>query len=76
MRNGLKNYQKSTYKGEFDRISFLESFDDDINKEFWEKIINTAAFEMFIRSNTYLDDSNTTIFNNIHKLRSDGKQQL
>ena len=71
IRNGLKNYQKATKQGYFDRLVFLESFDDEVNSEFWEKIINTSAFEMFIKSNTYLDISYTSIFNNIYQLNDD-----
>src|SRR5205085_223718 len=73
IKNGLKNYRKSIINEEFNQAFFLESFDDTINKDFWEKIVNTQAFEMFIMSNTHLDDSNTKIFNNILELRDDSK---
>ena len=52
----------------FDSKSFLRLFDD--NKEyklFFDKIINTYAFEFFILYMHYFDDSNSRLFNLICK---------
>ena len=66
LRNPLENFEKKYLKNnEFDPAVFLDSLDSDDYKDFWEKIIYTAAFEYFILSNQYLDDSNTHLFNNI-----------
>lgn len=70
----LKNIEKLYIKNHiFDSKSFLDDIFDEETKNFWEKIINTVAFEFFILSFQYLDDSNTKIFKNILKLEDDEK---
>jgi len=51
----------------FDSAKFLESFEKEPYKIFWEKVIGTFAFEYFILSDSYLDDSYAKIFSNITK---------
>jgi len=60
----------------FDSQRFLEDFHDENLREFWEKIINTAAFEYFILSFNHLDDSLTNLFRNVCKGSDDYNQHL
>ena len=50
----------------FNSQKFLNSFDDEEYKLFFEKIINTEAFEFFISSMKYLDNSLSRQFNLIY----------
>ena len=54
-------------EGVFESQKFLEDFNHEDYKEFWEKIINTIAFEFFILNFQYLDHSFSRIFKNICK---------
>lgn len=68
----LKNLEKLYIRENvFDSKSFLDDIFDEETKNFWEKIINTVAFEFYILSYQYLDDSNTQIFKNILKLEEE-----
>lgn len=64
-RTYLGNLRKYIKNKVFDTQKFLDDFLDDEYREFWGKIINTIAFEYFILSDQYLDDSNIKIFENI-----------
>ena len=44
---------------------FLDELTCEGNRQFWEKILNTQAFEYFILSNQYIDDSPTKLFKNV-----------
>ena len=50
----------------FNSQKFLNSFDDEEYKLFFEKIINIEAFEFFISSMKYLDNSLSRQFNLIY----------
>ena len=50
----------------FNSQKFLNSFDDEEYKLFFEKIINTLAFEYFLSSMKYLDNSLSRQFNLIY----------
>ena len=43
---------------------------------FWEKVVQTVAFEHFIQCEGYLDDSNTRVFKNILKKESNDNSLL
>jgi hypothetical protein len=64
-RTYLGNLRKYVNNKIFDTQKFLDDFLDDEYREFWGKIINTVAFEYFILSDQYLDESNIKIFENI-----------
>jgi len=73
----LKDIKKLYIKNNvFDSKSFLDDIYDEETKDFWEKIINTVAFEFFILSFQYLDDSNSLIFKNLSKLENDEKNHV
>ena len=57
-KNNLINIKKEYITNNiFNSEKFLNSFDDEEYKLFFEKIINTEAFEYFISSMKYLDNS-------------------
>ena len=67
-KNSLKNFKKEyIVNNVFNSQNFLNSFEQDEYKSFFEKIINTLAFENFIISMKYLDDSASRKFNLICK---------
>jgi hypothetical protein len=76
-RNSL-NEVKNNYiiSNSFDSQRFLEDFHDENLREFWEKIINTAAFEYFILSFNHLDDSLTNLFKNVCKCPDEKYEHL
>ena len=70
LRGPLENY-KNKYiinNNVFDPEKFLYEFDCEDYRYFWNKIIQTLAFEYFIFSDQYIDDSNNIIFENICNL--------
>ncbi len=73
LRGPLENYKQKYIINQnvFDPEKFLSEFDCDIYKYFWNKIIQTIAFEYFIFSDQYIDDSNNIIFENICRLSED-----
>ena len=71
LRNSLGNYKKYMNNLKvFNSLKFLEDLNEQY-RDFWEKILQTQAFEYFILCSQYLDDSNTKIFNNMLKLSDD-----
>ena len=73
-KNSLKNFKKEcVINNIFHSQNFLNSFDEEEYKSFFEKIINTLAFENFILSMKYLDDSASRKFNLICKKNSNKK---
>ena len=63
-RNNLSNVKKEYFvHNVFDGKKFLNSFDDKEYYQFFKKFIDTLAFEFFILSMQYLDDSNSRQFN-------------
>jgi len=67
-KSPLEDIEKLFLKeGIFESQKFLEDFNHEDYKEFWEKIINTIAFEFFILNFQYLDHSYSRIFKNICK---------
>ncbi len=63
-RNNLSNIKKDYFvHNVFDGKKFLNSFDDQEYYQFFKKFIDTLAFEFFILSMQYLDDSNSRQFN-------------
>ena len=63
-KNNLKNIKKDyIINNIFNSQNFLNSFEQEEYKLFFEKIINTLAFENFISSMKYLDDSASRKFN-------------
>ena len=67
-KNSLKNLKKEyIINNVFNSQNFLNSFEEEEYKSFFEKIINTLAFENFIISMKYLDDSASRKFNLICK---------
>ena len=65
-RNTLKDIKKNyVCNNVFNSMKFLSSFEDEEYKMFFEKLVNTLAFEYFILSMQYLDDSNSRRFNTI-----------
>ena len=74
-RNNLMNVKKEYITNNvFNSLKFLDSFDDEEYKLFFEKIINTVAFEYFISSMKYLDNSLSRQFNLIYN-HSDKKMK-
>lgn len=73
LRCPLENYKFKYIINEkvFDPEKFLNEFDCEDYKFFWNKIIQTLGFEYFIFSDQYIDDSNNIIFENICKLSED-----
>ena len=73
-KNALKGFK---LKYMIDSVFYQEDFLNDLaihseeHRNFWDKIIKTFAFEYFILSNQYLEDSNTKIFKNITKRKED-----
>ena len=63
----LVDVKSLTNKKSFDSEKFLERFVNEDYKLFWDKIINTSAFEHFILSNQYLDDSYIKTFKHLIK---------
>ena len=73
-RNNLKNIKKEFITNNvFNSQNFLNSFEQEEYKLFFEKIINTLAFGNFISSMKYLDDSASRRFNLICKINSNKK---
>ena len=73
-KNNLKNIKKDYITNKvFNSQNFLNSFEQEEYKLFFEKIINTLAFENFISSMKYLDDSASRKFNLICKNNSNKK---
>ena len=73
-RNSLKNFKKEyIINNIFNSQNFLNSFEQEEYKLFFEKIINTLAFENFILSMKFLDDSASRKFNLICKNISNKK---
>ena len=63
-RSSLSNIKKDYFvHNVFDGKKFLNSFDDKEYYHFFKKFIDTLAFEFFILSMQYLDDSNSRQFN-------------
>jgi len=73
LRGPLENYKKRYIVNNsiFDPEKFLNEYDCEEYKFFWSKIIETYAFEYFIFSDQYIDDSYNLIFNNICELSED-----
>jgi hypothetical protein len=66
-KNNLINIKKDYITNNvFNSQKFLNSFDDEEYKLFFEKIINTVAFEFFLSSMKYLDNSLSRQFNLIY----------
>ena len=66
-RNNLMNLKKEyIINGVFNSQKFLDSFDEEEYKLFFEKIIVTSAFDYFISSMKYLDNSLSFRFNLIY----------
>ena len=66
-KNNLMNIKKYyIIKNVFESQKFLDSFDDEEYKLFFEKIIVTSAFDYFISSIKFLDNSLSTQFNLIY----------
>ncbi|MBQ1779980.1 MAG: hypothetical protein II001_00925, partial [Bacteroidales bacterium] len=66
-KNNLMNVKKEYITNNvFNSQKFLNSFDDEEYKLFFEKIINTVAFEYFLQSMKYLDNSLSRQFNLIY----------
>ena len=66
-KNNLMNIKKEYITNNvFNSQKFLNSFDDEEYKLFFEKIINTLAFEYFVQSMKYLDNSLSRQFNLIY----------
>ena len=66
-KNNLMNIKKEYITNNiFNSQKFLNSFDDEEYKLFFEKIINTVAFEFFLSSMKYLDNSLSRQFNLIY----------
>ena len=67
-KNNLMNIKKEYITNNvFNSQKFLNSFDDEEYKLFFEKIINTVAFEFFLSSMKFLDNSLSRQFNLIYK---------
>ena len=75
-KNNLINIKKEYITNKvFNSQNFLNSFQQEEYKLFFEKIINTLAFENFISSMKYLDDSASRKFNLICKNSSNKKMK-
>ena len=75
-KNSLKNIKKDyIINNIFNSQNFLNSFEQEEYKLFFEKIINTLAFENFIISMKYLDDSASRKFGLICKNSIDKKMK-
>ena len=73
-KNNLKNIKKDyIINNVFNVQNFLNSFDQEEYKLFFEKIVKTLAFDNFISSMKYLDDSASRKFNLICKSNSNKK---
>ena len=73
-KNNLKNIKKDYITNNvFNSQNFLNSFDIEEYKLFFEKIINTLAFENFISSMKYMDNSASRKFNLICRNNSNRK---
>ena len=73
-KNNLKNIKKDyIINNVFNIQNFLNSFDQEDYKLFFEKIVKTLAFDNFISSMKYLDDSASRKFNLICKNNSEKK---
>lgn len=71
-RDNLKNiedYMDSTKL--FNQYDFLEDLHNLEDRQFWEEIINSQAFEEFIVGYRYMDSINTLKFSLIEKLNED-----
>lgn len=62
----VEEYLNKKYK--FNQKDFLDNFDGNERKSFWEEVSNTQAFETFILGYKYLDDENTIRFRNMKHL--------
>ena len=66
-KNNLMNVKNYYVRNEvFESQAFLDSFDDEEYKLFFEKLIVTLAFDFFISSMKYLDNSLSMRFNLIY----------
>ena len=66
-KNNLMNIKNYYVRNEvFESQAFLDSFDDEEYKLFFEKLIVTLAFDFFISSMKYLDNSLSMRFNLIY----------
>lgn len=76
LRCPLENYKNKYFinNSVFDPEKFLNEFDCDEYRFFWNKIIETIAFQYFIYSDKYIDDSNNIIFENISKLSNNEEE--
>ena len=74
-KDNLKNIKDYIKNNNFNSQKFLNSFHNDEYKLFFDNIVNTAAFEIFINSMSILDDSNSRRFNNICKYQYENKSK-
>ena len=66
-RDNLKNIKDYIKNNNFNSQKFLNSFKNEEYKSFFDTIVKTAAFEIFINSMSILDDCNSRKFNLICK---------
>ena len=62
-RDNMKNIKDYIKNNNFNSQKFLNSFKNEEYKSFFDTIVKTAAFEIFINSMSILDDCNSRKFN-------------
>ena len=74
-KDNLKNIKDYIKNNNFNSQKFLNSFHNEEYKSFFDTIVKTAAFEIFINSMSILDDCNSRKFNQICKYEYEKKSQ-
>lgn len=71
-KDNLKNFERYLDKhGKFNQMMFLDNLDNSDDKQFWEEIINSQAFENFLLGFNSYDCQTTNIFKNILRMSED-----
>lgn len=75
-RDYFKDIEKYLNKGnKFNQKQFLDNLDNKEDRQFWEEIINTQAFENFILEFSYIDCEDNQRFKNILLINEDNEEE-
>ena len=75
-RDNLKNFEQyMNNKHKFNQLLFLEDLHNNEDRQFWEEIINSQAFEEFILGHKYWDCPNTLRFKNIENMNEEDENK-
>lgn len=75
-KDNLWNFEKYLKNKQFDQISFIENLENIEDRQFWEEIINSQAFENFILEFSSYDCERTNGFKSIMQIAEDEQSKF